>query len=149
MQRCLAGSCCLLLSILFLTPTSHYAQNTDQPDRTRSWVAINLLRAINTAEVTYKLTQGQYVSWDTLVSNGDFTDKGSKWLSKDNPKTANLQFSKGPQALPGWALRLNVSANGKAYDLLLEDTTDNKCGYAALTDERGVIRQSKAIDCEL
>jgi hypothetical protein len=32
---------------------------------------------------------------------------------------------------------------------LLEDKTDKACGYAAITDERGVIRQSKAIDCDI
>jgi hypothetical protein len=32
---------------------------------------------------------------------------------------------------------------------LLEDATDEKCGYAAITDERGIIRQGKTIDCEL
>jgi hypothetical protein len=30
-----------------------------------------------------------------------------------------------------------------------EDTMDKACGYAAVTDERGVIRQSKAIDCPI
>ena len=35
---------------------------------------------------------------------------------------------------------------GQSYDLLLEDTTDKACGYAAVTDERRVIRQSKAMD---
>ncbi|HXN50410.1 MAG TPA: hypothetical protein VN943_00635 [Candidatus Acidoferrum sp.] len=51
--------------------------------------------------------------------------------------------------MPGWTLRLNVSSDGKGYDVLLEDTTDQTCGYAAVTDERGIIRQSKAIDCEI
>jgi hypothetical protein len=46
-------------------------------------------------------------------------------------------------------LRLNITADGQGYDVLLEDTTDKNCGYAAVTDERGVIRQSKAIDCQI
>jgi len=33
--------------------------------------------------------------------------------------------------------------------VLLRDLTDDKCSYAALTDESGLIRQSKAIDCEI
>ena len=46
-------------------------------------------------------------------------------------------------------LRLSVHADSQGYDVLLRDTTDEKCDHAALTDESGVIRQSKAIDCEI
>jgi hypothetical protein len=31
----------------------------------------------------------------------------------------------------------------------LLDMKDSKCGYATVSDERGVIRPSKAIDCEI
>jgi hypothetical protein len=58
-------------------------------------------------------------------------------------------YGRGPEIVPGWKLRLNLSKDGKAYDLLLEDVTDPKCGYAVVSDERGLIRQSKAIDCAL
>jgi hypothetical protein len=33
--------------------------------------------------------------------------------------------------------------------VLLLDMTDKKCGYAAVTDENVVIRQSKEIGCEI
>jgi hypothetical protein len=59
------------------------------------------------------------------------------------------QFNEPPEILPGWNLRLNVHADGQGYDLLLRDMTDEKCEYAALTDENGVIRQSKPIGCEI
>jgi hypothetical protein len=71
------------------------------------------------------------------------------WLAKSDPLLVDARFSNGPDILPGWSLRLNLTADGQAYDLLLEDLTDKTCGYAALTDERGVIRQSKAIDCKI
>jgi hypothetical protein len=54
-----------------------------------------------------------------------------------------------PEILPGRSLRLNVTADGKGYDLILEDLTDKSCGYALATDERGIIRQSKNIDCAI
>ena len=58
-----------------------------------------------------------------------------------------IPFNDPPEILPGWNLRLNLHSDGQGYDLLLIDLTDEKCGYAVLTDENGVIRQSKAIDC--
>jgi hypothetical protein len=70
-------------------------------------------------------------------------------LAKIDPELATAKFAATPEILPGRSLRLNLTADGQAYDLLLEDTTDKVCGYAALTDERGVIRQSKAIDCDI
>jgi hypothetical protein len=65
------------------------------------------------------------------------------------PKEANLQFSEMPEILPGWSLRFNTHADGQGYDVRLQSLTDKTCWYAALTDESGVIRQSKAIDCEI
>jgi hypothetical protein len=124
------------------------AADTNSPDNGRHEQAIGLLRAINTAELNYQIKHGVYATWDSLVSNGDFTTSGSQWISQDS-QYPTLKFSNDSEILPGWVLRLNVAADGKAYDLLLQDTTDVKCGYAAITDERGVIRQGKTIDCKL
>ena len=95
-------------------------------DHARHVTAIKLLRGLNTAELRYKEKHGAYATRDALAASEEFKVD-----------------------LSGWSLRLNVTADGKAYDALLEDTTDKSCGYAALTDERGVIRQSKAIDCAI
>jgi hypothetical protein len=65
------------------------------------------------------------------------------------PEEANLLFGDMPEILPGWSLRFNVHADGQGYDVRLQSLTDKTCWYAALTDESGVIRQSKAIDCEI
>jgi len=61
----------------------------------------------------------------------------TKWASPDFPTVGQALYGRGPEIVPGWRLRLNVSNSGSAYDLLLEDVNDPKCGYAALTDERG------------
>jgi len=88
--------------------------------------AIKLLRGLNTAELRYKTKLGAYATRDELAASDEFR-----------------------VTLSGWSLRLNVTADGKRYDAVLEDTTDKSCWYAALTDERGVIRQGKTIDCEI
>jgi hypothetical protein len=118
-------------------------------DHARHSLAINLLRAINTAEVNYKMKHGAFLSKDELLANEEFSGKAMAWAARNDPHLTGAQLSSGPEILPGWALRLNVTADGQGYDVLLEDTTDKNCGYAAVTDERGVIRQSKAIDCPI
>jgi len=82
---------------------------------------------------------------DVLLASDEFKGRGFTVGTRNDPQFAR---SSGPEIPSGWSLRLNVTADGKTYDLLLEDTTD-KCGYAAVTDERGIIRQSKAIDCPI
>jgi hypothetical protein len=129
------------------------AQSPAEPSRpdeqARRSVAVNTLRAINTAEYAYKFRHGTFASWNVLLASGEFTGRGMHLAVQNEPQLVNEQFFKAPRILPGWVLRLNVTPDGKKYDILLEDQTDKTCGYAAITDERGVIRQSKTIDCDI
>ena len=140
------------LLVLFLgVQTPQFAQDTStgpaKPDQARHWVAISLLRSINTAEVTYRHENASFAIWQTLLSSQPkYFDQ---FLARYGSEKANPHFSDAPEILSGWNLRLNVHSDGQGYDILLRDITDEKCGYAALTDESGVIRQSKAIDCQL
>ena len=109
--------------------------------------AVSSVRTINTAEVTYRHENTSFAIWQTLISSQPkYFDQ---FLARYGSEKANPHFSDAPEILPGWNLRLNVHSDGQGYDILLRDITDEKCGYAALTDESGVIRQSKAIDCQL
>ena len=148
-----------LLLVLLVVQTPQFAQNTSTDPGTahRHELAIGLLRTIGTAEVTYHIKNGSYPTWQTLLSS--YPKQFDEFLARH--KGANfevgvtlhilppIQFNNPPEILPGWNLRLNVHSDGQGYDLLLTDMTDEKCGYAVLTDENGVIRQSKAIDCEI
>jgi hypothetical protein len=142
-----------ILLVLFLgVLTSQFAQDTPtrpaKADRTRRLVAVGLLRTINTAEVAYPAKNGSFVIWQTLLSDQPkFFDKFLAIAA--GLQQSNLHFAATPEILPGWNLRLNVHPDGKGYDVLLRDMTDEKCGYAVLTDESGIIRQSKTIDCEI
>ena len=135
-----------------LTVPGTQAQKKNSPtieDRQREQhsLAINIVRAINAAEASYRKTQGTYVPWSTLFANGDFTDAGTKWSSESLPTVAHAMYGGGPEIVPGWKLRLNLSNDGSAYDLRLEDVSDPKCGYAVVSDERGMVRQAKSVDC--
>ncbi len=110
-------------------------------------LAMNIVRAINAAEANYKKTHGSYATWSELFSNGDFTDSGTKWSSESLPTVAHAMYGSGPEIVPGWKLRLNLSKDGATYDLSLEDVTDAKCGYAVMSDERGMIRHGRSVAC--
>lgn len=139
---------------LLLITTAAHAQRQPSPtvqDRQREQrsLAVNIVRAINTAEASYKKNQGAYATWATLVGNGDFTNTGTKWAPESVPTVAHAMYGSGPEIVPGWKLRLTVSNNPDAYDLLLEDVNDTKCHYSVGSDDRGLIRQSRVIDCPL
>jgi hypothetical protein len=142
----------VVAGILQLVASAH-AQKAPLPlsdqEKQRRSLAINMARAINSAEANYKKNHGVYANWDTLVGNGDFTDTGTKWAPESFPTVAHAMYGRGKEIVPGWRLRLNLTKDGNAYDVLLEDVTDPKCGYAVVSDERGRIRQSKAVECEL
>jgi hypothetical protein len=129
-----------------------YGQNAavmaSDAENARHMLAIGILRSINTAEVGYQFRHGSYATWDDLLTSKEFAEYAKECLA-NIPEFAAVHFSEDPEILPGWTLRLNLTNEGKGYDLLLEDTMDKACGYAAVTDERGVIRQSKAIDCPI
>jgi len=147
------GAISLLLVLFLSTLAVTFAQKNvpGMPDRERERrsLAINLVRAINTAEASYKKDQGVYVTWETMFGNGDFSQSGTKWAPETFPTVAHALYGSGPEIVPGWKLRLQLSRDGLAYDLLLEDVTDPKCGYAVFSDERGLIRQGKSVDCPL
>jgi hypothetical protein len=147
----LFGGLAMMIAVVAALP--QYGQNplatSAKTNRARSSLAISLLRAINTAEVQFRVKQGSYVPWDVLMTSKEFASDAMKWVAEIDPELANTHFSKGPEILPGWNLRLDLTSDGTGYNLLLEDTTDKTCGYAAVTDERGVIRQSKTIDCQI
>ncbi len=143
----------LLLNLFLILAANAGLQKTSPilngHENERRSFAINLLRALNNSELDYQKKHGSYANWDALLAEGYFDQSGTKWVSTDFPTVAHALYGRGPEIVPGWRLRLNVSNNGKSYDALLEDVTDPKCGYAGVTDERGVIRQGKAIDCPL
>jgi len=56
-------------------------------------------------------------------------------------------FAEPPQIVPGWNLRMHIHTDGQGYDVLFSDETDKKCAYAAVSDEKDVIRQSKMFPC--
>ena len=134
-----------MMTLVWVIPqNAQNASTQPSPDEhAKRSIAISLLRVINTAEVMYKNKHGNYATWDTLVTSDEFRNLGMRRGAQ------NTQISTAPEIPSGWMLRLNLIDDGAGYDVQLEDTTDKACGYAASSDERAVIRQSKTIDCDI
>ena len=136
----------VLLVFLLGVQTPQFAQDAstgpvtpgDEPLR----VALGLVRTINTAELTERYAHGSFATWQTLLAHQhEYLDE---WLSLFYSREPNVHFGAMPEILPGWNLRLLVQPDGLGYVVLVEDAKD-KNRYAALSDERGVIRICKPL----
>jgi hypothetical protein len=101
---------------------------------------LGLVRTINTAEVVEQTTYGSFASWQTLLAHQQ--EYLNEWLANFYSRDPNVHFGSTPEILPGWNLRLTVQSDGSGWVVMLEDAKD-KNGYAALSDERGVIWECK------
>jgi hypothetical protein len=141
-----------LLLVILATALPQQAQAPVQrsgQEYAKHSLAVNLLRGINTAEYEYRSRHGNFVPWDTLMASEEFKGFGMQFAASNDKQLAGVQFSNGPEILPGWALRLNLVNGGTGYDVQLEDTSDKACRWSALSDESVVLRQSKLIDCPI
>ena len=148
MKRVSAVLFCASLGIGLAAAAPHqvspFAQNaaTDETANEQRATLVGLVRTINTVEASDFFEYGSYSSWETLVAH--HSDDLNAWLTHNYSKKS-AHFAKTPEILPGWNLRLNVLPDGKGYDLVLEDAND-KTGFAALSDERGIIRLCKYLE---
>jgi len=143
----------LALVVVLVGACGAWGQKVQSPtmqDRVREQhsLVINIVRAINAAEASYKEKNGSYATWETFIGSGDFSSTGTKWAPESLPTVRHAMYSSGPEIVPGWKLRLNVAKNGQSYTVVLEDANDPKCHFAISSDERGVIRQGKSVDCQ-
>jgi hypothetical protein len=128
-----------ILFVAMFIPNSQFAQNPGSDED--HWSLLALLRTINTLEATDLNQYGSYEPWPTLLDRHVKDLNG--WAAKQYSR-GNTHFAQTPEVLPGWNLRLNVQPDGQSYVVVLEDAKD-KTGYAALSDERGIIRECKYI----
>ena len=138
-------SCALLvLALGVLTPQVALEASTGAqkptPEGLNRALLLGFLRTINAAEVMELSKHGSYTSWQTLLAHQ--SEYLNRWLAKFYSQDTNAHFGDLPEILPSWKLRLNAHVDGQGYDVLLEDVTDED-GFAALSDERGAIRECK------
>ena len=145
-HRLILGTGVALLFLGFLTP--QFAQDSstgrEKPDFERRALAVGFMRTINTAEVTELYKFGSYAPWETLLAH--YSENMNGWLARYFPQVA--RFTDSPEVLPGYSLRLDIHADRRGYDVRVQDLQD-KCGFAAFSDEKGIIWQGKWIDCKI
>jgi hypothetical protein len=148
------------LVVAFLLAVSLIAGNRDRsqdqnqpptaqgPNMQEKRFAVDLVRAINTAEMRYTTQETQYLfaSWNTLAASPGFKEAVEQF-SRSSPKLRDLNLSTPSNVLAGWQLRLALAPGSKSYVIVLVDTNDKECSFAVVSDEGGIIREARAIGC--
>ena len=117
------------------------------PDKQERPFAVNLVRAINTAEMAYRDKEGgSFAEWNALSASQGFKQAIDNF-SRDVPRLKDLDLSAPTEITPGWRLRLTVSLDKQSYVVVLTSKSDKDCSYALVSDEEGVIREARAIGC--
>jgi hypothetical protein len=136
--------CLAAVTILLLVGISAKLRAKDEksPSQEERAKAVNVVRLINTAEMSYSMgtkkdatdAPGHYASWDELYRSGVLKAVQDKWaMFKD------LQVSASPELMPGFHLDLLVSADGKSYSIALHDTKDGHGLFTVFSDQNGII----------
>ena len=112
--------------LLIALSVASSAQDQISPSQEERRKAINLVRAINTAEVRYNvnISHGRFASWTELYDSG---------LVKE------LQVSPGPEVIPGYHLDLLASPDGKSFMLALHDKKDGDGLFSVFSDQTGIL----------
>ena len=133
----------LLLALGPLQFAQDAPTSVKNPNAERQAATLGLVRTINTIEVNEVTDYGAYAPWSILFAHHQEELNG--WLKRFySSSEPNARYGDMPEILPGWNLRLNVQANGKGYVLLLDDSND-KTGFAWVSDESGLIRKCEAL----
>jgi hypothetical protein len=139
----------VLLALTLTTAMPQFGQDAkvapSDADHTKHSLAISILREINAVEVVHRMEHGSYSTGRQIVAG----NLRKTWRSAPSKTTRRCMERGSLKARKfcrdgrcGWISPMAA----KVTIYCLEDTTDKTCGYAAVTDERGVIRQSKTID---
>lgn len=122
-------------------PIPHDPMVFQAPDTVRT-TGLDVVHLINMADMEYKRAHGGYASWPELYRSGIIAKH-----EKPGLMFGNLNLGEGPEVVPGWTLTMIVAADARRYELSLRNLKD-KCQFSFFSDQRGVIYQGNAIDCE-
>jgi hypothetical protein len=140
-------SLAVLFSVITISaalPAQDQLQDQQPPSHQERAKAINIVRLINTAEVTYYMgsrkgtvsNHARYATWDDLFTSGAVPSaQDLSGMFKD------LQLSAGQEIIPGYHLDLLVSPDGQSYSIALHDKKDGDGLYSVFSDPTGIIYQ--------
>jgi len=120
--------------------------STHGPEFQERRLAVDLIRAVNTAEMAYRShSGGLFAGWASISTTPEFTSLTSR-LSRGEPELKEINLSSPEEILPGWRLRFTLSDDRKSYTVVVINTAD-RCLHALMSDQDGIIWEGQSIGC--
>lgn len=141
-----AASILVLASTAIVPAGKGQSASGNGPELQQRRLAVDLVRAINTAEMAYRdRSGGSFAGWAGISASPEFNTAITRSTHGDS-KYKNVNLASPSEILPGWALRLTLSEDRKSYAVILIDTAD-QCSYSLMSDQEGIIREGRTIGC--
>lgn len=110
------------------------------------FLAVRVIRLINTAERRYFNAEGRFtnltVLWDSEPANQFLNSKGANSADLGRSLYSTLNFG-SREVTPGWRLDFSLQSRASGYLVRMTDISDRKLGAFA-SDESGRIHEGKA-----
>jgi hypothetical protein len=120
---------------------------SDRPSSNEAKTAITFLRIVNTAQQDHAQKNGRFLEWTELNRSKEY-DAARLRLAKIFKLDA-MQVSQDPATVAGYQIQSAVSTDGKHYVITLDSrSSSDGCGLGFLSDESGLIRETRPIDCK-
>jgi hypothetical protein len=118
----------LLVACLTVSGIPNHGQDRPSemqgPDMQEKRLLVNLVRVVNTAQMTYRDKDGgSFAEWDALVASQGFK-KAIDQFSHSSPGLKGLNLGTSTEIVSGWRLRLTVSQDKKSYSIALTSKSD-------------------------
>jgi hypothetical protein len=130
-----------LLTLTFLIAFITHIVTAEEPAcdaRKAQTPLIGALRVMNTAQVRFFQQNKRFGGANELLAFPE-TKRLSGRKNYSQPTADSIAIADSTDPLPGYALRITVSLDGKAYSIIATKK-DGACrAYGAATDDRGVI----------
>lgn len=97
---------------------------------------INLMRTVNTAEVSYHWKYGRFEEWKALSDEG---------LLNGYAKLHNVSFTPDPEVLPDVNVTVAVPATYDTWAVAIHDNAKDHGLYSVFSDASGIIYQTKPL----
>jgi hypothetical protein len=118
----------VVVTALFIMVLGNLGQTpvAQGPDYQERKLAVDLVRVINTAQMTYRdRSSGIFADWADLSRSQGFVQAIDRF-SHGDPKLKDVRLEDSSEILPGWRLRLTIASDKKSYMMLLAKTS-GKC----------------------
>lgn len=137
----------LLTLLVLLTGSALIADTPIGAKQDKKILAVNFVRLVNTAEMSYRHEQGKYATFADLVKSSELQKVATRFQTFA-PVYQQMNSQSASEPIAGLLFGLVVAADGANYKLSIREKQEKPhCSFAFFSDESGLIFEGRVIDC--